>query len=370
MTARLLRADDPAWTSVLQDAAHSFHHLPAYVRLAARQEGGEARALLVEGPAGTMLLPLVVRPVGEGAHDAVSPYGYGGPILDRSADPDRLHDALREGIRLLASLGFVSLFVRFHPLLPAAPPDGIGTGVRHGETVAVDLARPPEVLWRETRRDHRLQIGRALRAGHEVVVGAGDEHLATFGRLYRATMARRGAASTYFFDDAYFEELRDALADRLRLVLVIIDEAVAAAAVFVEADGIVEYHLSATDPRFVRSGPTKLMIHVVREWARGRGNRWLHLGGGVGAAADSLFDFKAGFSPVRRPFWTLRVVVDESRYERLVAVHDPGRDPTVGDGFFPLYRKPSPMPADRGGGSLPPDEAATSPRGARSGAAP
>lgn len=370
LTSRLLRVDDPAWASALREAPHDFHHLPGYVRLAARVEGGEPRALHVESRAGRMLLPLVVRPVEGGGHDATSPYGYAGPVMVGSADPGFLHDALRDGTRLLASLGIVSLFVRFHPLLGTAPPPGIGTPVRHGDTVAVDLTQPPDVLWRETRRDHRRQIRQSQRAGHQVILGTGDGDLPAFGTLYRATMARRGAARSYFFDDAYFEELRDVVGNRLLLASAVIDGAVAAGGLFIETGGIVSYHLSATDARFVPLAPSKLLIHVVREWARARGNRWLHLGGGVGAAADSLFDFKAGFSPVRHPFWTLRIVVDEPRYRDLVAALDPARDPLVADAFFPIYREPTPVSAGASGTLRTPGEVGTPFEETRSGATP
>jgi hypothetical protein len=80
------------------------------------------------------------------------------------------------------------------------------------------------------------------------------------------------------------------------------------------------------------------MMHFVAGWAKARGDRTLHLGGGVGGRADSLFHFKAGFSPLRHRFRTLRVVVDEDRYVALVSALDAGLDPSDRAGFFPLYR--------------------------------
>ena len=85
--------------------------------------------------------------------------------------------------------------------------------------------------------------------------------------------------------------------------------------------------------------PTKLMMHFVRSWAKDRGNQVLHLGGGVGGDSDSLLQFKVGFSPLRHTFATLRMVIDETDYGRLVAARDPLLDPGARSGFFPLYRK-------------------------------
>ena len=85
---------------------------------------------------------------------------------------------------------------------------------------------------------------------------------------------------------------------------------------------------------------TKAMLHFVRGWAQAEGRRWLHLGGGVGAGEDSLLLFKAGFSPLRFGFNTLRAVIMPAEYERLVRAHDPAADPAELDGYFPAYRAP------------------------------
>ena len=81
------------------------------------------------------------------------------------------------------------------------------------------------------------------------------------------------------------------------------------------------------------------MMHFVRGWAKDRGNQVLHLGGGVGGDSDSLLQFKIGFSPRRHTFATLRMVIDEREYGRLVAARDPRLDPGARGGFFPLYRQ-------------------------------
>ena len=149
------------------------------------------------------------------------------------------------------------------------------------------------------------------------------EHLESFMRMYRATMTRHSADPFYFFEDAYFAALREALEDCLHLCVVEKDGAVAAAGLFVETNGVVQYHLSGTDEAYSGVQPTKLMIHFVEGWAKERGNRVLHLGGGVGGDDDLLLWFKAGFSPVRHTYATLRIVIDEAEYGRLVAAHDP-----------------------------------------------
>ncbi|HSD67135.1 MAG TPA: GNAT family N-acetyltransferase [Vicinamibacteria bacterium] len=349
MTVDLLPPGAPAWDALLLRAEHDFYHLPAYVAASARREGGEPRAIHVEDGERRLLLPVIVRPVADGLRDATSPYGYSGPVVD-GGDDAFTREAFLAAEERLARDRIVTLFVRGHPLVgPSLPPEA-GTVVDHGPTVSIDLRRPAEDLWKQTRSTYRHDIARALRAGHRAFLDERFEHLSTFVSIYRATMERVAAAPYYLFTEPYFAELRQALGERLHLWVVAIRGEIAAGGLFVETCGLVQYHLSGTDARFVREGPTKLMLHFVRAWARERGDRYLHLGGGVGGAEDSLFAFKAGFSPERHRFQTLRVVADEPAYRALVHARDPARDPADRRGFFPLYRSPSratgPRPAD------------------------
>jgi hypothetical protein len=349
LIAELLAVDSPVWTEVVESCPHDVYHLPEYVALSARHAGGEPVALYVRDGARSMLLPLILRPLPGGARDAGSPYGYPGPVLSGTQDPAFLAAALVAGSQELARASIVTLFVRLHPILnQGGLPHVPWTIVRHGDTVAVDLSLSTEELWHQTRSNHRLNINRARKQGHHVSFDDDWSHTRDFVSIYRETMDRLSADPFYLFDEAYFEELHDALAGRVHLVTVEVDGCMSAAGIFTESSGIVQYHLSAWDTRYAAARPTKLMLHEVGAWAKERGNRWLHLGGGLGAADDSLLHFKAGFSPVRFPFHTLRVVLRETEYRSLVQdlPEDGGHDDLVG--YFPAYRSPRPRgPAER-----------------------
>ena len=88
----------------------------------------------------------------------------------------------------------------------------------------------------------------------------------------------------------------------------------------------------------MRAEPAKLMIRYAACWAKGRGNRYLHLGGGVGGVDDSLFDWKSGFSPLRHSFYTLRAVVNETEFDRLMIASGESLWSQTPGGFFPPYR--------------------------------
>jgi ribosomal protein S18 acetylase RimI-like enzyme len=358
--AELLEVDDPRWTDFLATTRHDFYHLPAYVALSARHESGEAVAILVSDGGRELLQPIVIRPIPAGGHDSTTPYGYPGPLV-RGGDQDErfLGAALTTGVEALRARGIVSLFIRLHPILNRVLPVGVGQLRRGGDTVGIDLTLPDDAQWQQVRGNHRIHINRARRNGR--VVRFDDEwaHAGDFQRLYRGTMARVSATGYYFFTEDYFADLRAALGDRARLCVVEADGTVAAAGLFVETCGIVQYHLSGSAPALAREGLTKLMIDYVRRWATARRDDELHLGGGLAGTDDPLFHFKAGFSDRRHSFHTLRVVVDEAAYARLVSATGSGRVrvPDAGPGveagpdlgqstaeYFPAYRAARPAP--------------------------
>jgi hypothetical protein len=161
-----------------------------------------------------------------------------------------------------------------------------------------------------------------------------------FVRVYTETMHRVNANAYYFFGDDHFLRTKEEMGNVFHLATVRIDGTVACAGLFSEICGIVQFHLSGTGDEFVRMYPSKIMLDFVRNWAKERGNKVFHLGGGYGGVADSLFDFKAGFSKLRKPFCTWRVVVDQVAYDQLVEQREDTAEAEQPDEFFPAYRRP------------------------------
>ncbi len=151
-------------------------------------------------------------------------------------------------------------------------------------------------------------------------------------------MRRRDAADLYRFPRPYFDGLRQGLGERLRLCVVEAGAELACAGLFTTVEGIVQYHLSGSREQFAAHSPTKLMFDHLWRWAHGAGQTVFHLGGGLGSRADSLFRFKAGFSPWHLGFRTWRLVVRPRCYRELVRGRRPDADAEDLDGFFPAYR--------------------------------
>jgi CelD/BcsL family acetyltransferase involved in cellulose biosynthesis len=352
MRAEFLAPDTPRWTELLAELGHDVYHVPGYAALSARQEDGEAIAFLAEEGRQRFFVPLIVRPIdpdligGAACFDATCPYGYPGPLLSPDADTvagdfvARAAAALVDGMR---QRRIITGFTRLHPLLPVPtePLALAGRLVQHGETISIDLTQSDEEIWHHTRRDHRKDINRARRQGQVARMDETWEHFDAFVAIYHQTMQRLGAQDVYFFSQEYFTSLRTVLGDHVHLSVVEIGGELAGAGLVTEMSGIVQNHLSGTRQEFMASSPEKLRVDFLRGWAKARGNRRFHLGGGLGGRPDALFQFKAGFSACRHAFWTWRLVADPWVYRRAVATWQdlhgvPADDVT---GFFPAYRK-------------------------------
>lgn len=349
MITDLLHPSDPRWRAMLERTPHDVYHLPEYVELSARHEGGVARGLYAEDDGVALLAPVLIRPLPSWLEapphwrDATVPYGYGGPVVSAPENRDavrRLATAIGDRAR---AEGVLAAFFRLNPLL-ALPHDALtphGHLVSNGAVVYCDLTHRTEQLWSDTRESYRRNIKKLWRKAYEARI---DEwsHYSDFVRIYRDTMDRVDADRFYFFSDRYFEDLRESLGEHLHLVSVMGPNGdLAAGGLFYIADGIAQYHLGATDRRVIKDAPSKLMIHAARAWARDAGAARLHLGGGVGAEASNLLHFKRGFSPLTAEAFTYRAVFDETRYATL---SDRWRERHLGaaddpEGFFPLYRR-------------------------------
>lgn len=342
--ARLLSPDAPEWTDTLRLVDHDTYHLPEYVVLDARLTGHRPAAFWYREGSRVLLLPLTVRQVPDSDRaDAVSPYGYPGPVSN--ADPadrefwQRASTAMRD---TLSTQGVVTAFVRLHPLLPA-PLDVLNealgddtTVVRHGETVSVDLSLSVDEMWSETRSDHRNHINRARRAGVTVTWDEWDR-LPAWVAVYHENMRRLGASDYYLVPAEHMAALHDVLGDRMHLATALIDDEVVGGNTFFEYRGFVQGYLASTR-RENNHHADKLLYDEVRRWTKSRGNTVFHVGGGVGGAKDSLFSYKAGFSTGRHPFHTWRVVADRAGYENLLRRKGLNPDSALMSGHFPPYR--------------------------------
>jgi hypothetical protein len=366
MQTELLRADDPAWSERLRLTSTDIYHSAGFHRCAEASDEGEARLAVVEEHGRGLAWPYLLRRVAEvpelaswDAVDVTSVYGYPGPVAWGCEPGDAfLARAWAELVGLWREERVVTAFTRFHPLLRndllavdfRAPGEATGANsavTQLGLTVSVDCTIEDEAAEQEYDPQVRRAVARSRRDGFTTFHDEEWTEFDAFRDLYRATMAHNNAAAYYFFPDAHFERLRAELPGHVHLMITHREGVVVAAGVMLEFGGIVQTYLSASD-RGVRPSPKPLFYDDIRRWARARGNRVFHLGGGRGSKDDSLLQFKARFSNQRHPFSVGHWILDADLCRELETARaaGPGPGATLDPEFFPAYRSPL-LGADR-----------------------
>jgi Acetyltransferase (GNAT) domain len=352
MDYKLINPDNAQWSELLTQFNYDFYHLPDYLKLEADRQNAKAEAIYLSEHDCVLFLPYLRRSCASILHpqsvldawDITSPYGYPGLLFNEAAlvHSTFIHRAFSALIDILRDHNICTAFIRLHPLLNATLNEAIlGQSYQPlGETVWLDLTKSKEQIWSQTIAKHRNRINHCKRLGFIAQMVPVLEYLNDFIEIYHATMNRVVATSSYYFDKSYFTAL--AASPQVHLCIVRQDNHVACAGLFLECCGIVQFHLSGTHPDFLKPAPSKLMLDFVRNWAKSRGNSAFHLGGGLGSGQDSLFEFKAGFSPLRSQFAVLKVIVNEPLYlslieQRALAIQASPQG-LMESGFFPAYR--------------------------------
>lgn len=359
MNTDLLLPSDPRWSKRLEVTQNDFYHLPAYARLEAERMQGEPAAWYSEEGGRFLLLPLVFRkitlaeqplPGHPHAQDAVSPYGYPGFVGNVSLQAKDSRDFFESSFHgfqeRMANAGVACAFIRLHPLLNRRPEVLASHGqlIPHGETVWIDLTQEETELWRQTRPRFRTYLNKLKRKGVQGRMDDSWQSLERFVDLYHQNMDQVEAAHWYYFSLDYFRQLREVLGPRIHLCVVEDEGEITSAGLFTECKGIVQYHLSGTESRHRGKHYLNFMLDFVRSWAKARGNLAFHLGGGLGARADNLFQFKTGFSDLRATYYTWRVIFHPELYQAAVKAWETksGEPAILAKDYFPVYRQPLP----------------------------
>lgn len=338
------------WENTLGSARRSdFYHTHAYHALAQRRGEGIAHMWVYKEAGYMIAVPLLVRPLenvpgleraGYGWYDAVSVYGYAGPVASHEEVPqeviENFHVALLQSFR---ERRIISVFSRLHPLLRNEQMvDGLGDCIYCGDTVAIDLTLTPQEQWKRFRNNHQRQIRKLRRLGYSFVHDDERKFLPEFISIYTETMKRVEAKQEYFFEPAYFDGLFEDRARNTYLFLLTHGGSPVCGGIFIEFGGILEFHLGGTRNSDLQNAPMKLLIDEIRLLATEKCYKLFHLGGGK----SSLFHFKVGFSERSYPFSTWQWIVDSEIYdlacERRTAFDECHEQHAVSGDFFPRYR--------------------------------
>ncbi|MBN2639959.1 MAG: GNAT family N-acetyltransferase [Bacteroidales bacterium] len=332
--------DDKRWLQTMEGRHCDIYHSPEYVRLEAMRMNAEPMAWFEVIGEHQFLIPLLGRTItGTGERDLISPYGYPGILYKEGTQAIFINEALQKFSDQASQEGYVSSFIRLHPLYNVFPLTGIQNSTRHthGTTLSVNLMLTMAEIRKAYAQNHKRNIKRILREGYRVQVNSWDQ-LSSFMELYYQTMKRKQARKGYFFPEDYFTGLQKRMEENLILVMVFDEKnKPASGGLFTHVNGIAQFHLGGSSDTHIKWGPSKLMMDAAIEQCKLQGAYTLHLGGGYGSSTtDGLFRFKSGFGKQTHKFNTLRLIHHREVYSRLLE-YNGVKDKSTG-AFFPEYR--------------------------------
>ena len=269
--------------------------------------------------------------------DAATPE-FTGPSNISQASAARFCDAVHQ---LFCELGVVTEFMHLNPWSDAGQMLTGGELCFNREVVWVDTTLSEDKLW-QNHFSHacRKNLKRAANENVRVFEATSLDEVRAFHQIYKATMDRNQALSSYYFPTEYFISIFEQMAGNARFVLAEHKGQIVAATLYMHDDVSVYSYLGGADYGHQDVRPTNAIVNYAIAWARRSGKRRLVLGGGY-QPDDGIFRFKASFSHLRAAFYTFRRIHLVEHYNALQSnwctYHDTAPDNT----YFPAYRSPA-----------------------------
>ena len=333
------------WDELVSSFAnYDVYYLSGYVRAFALHGDGEPLLLYYHSDDVRAINVVMKRDISEDKrftdkiasgeyYDLSTPYGYGGWIFE--GNPGKSFED--EYDIWCSDNNVVSEVVRFHPVLNNAQYAGndIYERVLLGPTIAIKLDNEEDV-WNRFSSKNRGHIRVAIKEGVTVKIDDSEEDFDIFKRIYKETMNHDEATDYYYFDDAFFESIRNDLKDKCKIFTAYLGDVAIASAIMIYASEYMNYHLSGQVFEYRRFSGTSMILYEASKWGIEHNSKWLHLGGGLGAKEGPLYDFKKSFykKGEDKSFYLGKRIVDEEKYKYLLSL----RDNVESSGFFPAYR--------------------------------
>lgn len=247
--------------------------------------------------------------------DIETAYGYGGPITN--CFDEKFFEEFEESfINYCQSNYIVAEFVRFHPLLNNQNIFNDKMQVIHNRsTVYLDLTKGIEKIWDEDiKSKNRNVIRKAKKNGLHVEI---SDNYETFKVIYSRTMDKVDASCYYYFDNEYYERIKEN--SNCILLNVQREDKVIASAIFMGYGEYFHYHLAGSLKEELSFSPNNLLLWESINYAVSKGYKTMHFGGGLtDSLEDNLFKFKCSFSKSYTDFYIGKRVHNKEVYTYLI----------------------------------------------------
>ncbi|OGO21395.1 MAG: hypothetical protein A2144_00300 [Chloroflexi bacterium RBG_16_50_9] len=360
--------EEKQWRGLLDGYKHqSPHYLPEYLSVYENEKnrdsfshfGGQGTLAVYGDSSNFIIYPFFVRsisnlpfsvPSTDDLHDIVSPYGYGGPLAQ--IEDWAIYKELWTGFfetfdRFCRESKIVSEFCRLQPILGNYQPVADfshGVVQQLGQIVYVDLSRSEEEIFTGMAKGHRRHTRRTLENPDlQLCFEKEERYFQSFFYLYTETMQKVGAHKKYYFSQDFFDRVFRTMGNHLGFSYVIYQGEIITVLLTLTYGYQTYSWLSGTKNKYYQLHPNTALIYKSFLQAKRAGSKYFILGGAA-SGSQSLFEFKAGFSELRKDFYVYKKIHLKEQYEKLVELQ--GYEDKVNGEFFPQYRLHEEVPDD------------------------
>lgn len=337
--------DPKSWKMVTDRLERGdFYYSYEYGLLMAKEENGTILSAYFEDEDGKVFYPFIKRKVqgGNGLYDIVTPYGYGGPLVEGNRK-QIIKKFYKNFSEYCVENQIITETIRFHPLYKNHTLLKDVLDVQYiRQTTAVDLTLPIESI----RENYSTMTKRNVKKARKndvtcFTANRNIQNIRIFREMYQETMDRNHASKYYYFTEDYFiEQMKDTnLGSPYLLFAQYENEIIAGVIVFVGKE-YAHYHLGASKSEFFSVRANNLLFDYMIEFCQSKDLKLLHLGGGY-RENDGLFKYKSSFTNSNNyDYYLGKKIYDEETYDSIVSSLENSH--TIDCDYFPAYRGISP----------------------------
>lgn len=315
-----------------------------YGKLYEKADNGKAQIFEFENEDGKISNQFLIREIpekidGKTYYDLITPYGYGGPIIENlTGNKEKLiNEFENEFSKYAKENNIVSEFVRFHPIIKNYEDFGKMYNSIYMRKTLITKLDEEDPIQNQFKKSCRKNIRQALNKGITYKVIPAPDNLSNFKEIYFSTMDRNNATDYYYFDDEYFNNILKYYKENVVLVQAIFEEKTIAAGLYFIYNDVIHIHLSGTLTEYLYLSPAYILRYAITLWGIENKYKLIHHGGGTSNSEEnSLYLFKRNFAKLYdADFYIGKKIWNEEVYNKLCDMKNIDKN----ESFFPAYRK-------------------------------
>lgn len=269
--------------------------------------------------------------------DIVTPYGYGGPVIQETTNEKKLLTGYFEAFSDYCQKNdIITEFIRFDLFENTEVRDHFyGDVTLVGKNIVRDLNLP---VTKDIRKNILRNAESARKSGIKIILDETGEYIDDFLEVYYSTMKRTGAQEYYYFDKSFFEQIHETMKDQFIYLHAIMDDKIISTALILLGKERSFGFLAGTLGDYYDYHPEALVELTTIQWLKDKGLTKYILGGGH-KGEDGIYLHKKGYARSGdHLFYVGKKIHDPIINGKLIKLRKSFGDFDMETSYFPKYR--------------------------------